>query len=353
MSPISNDDDDQIKPDALNAIRPRVSSPAPSSTAASSLNGDDDDDKTTLASQLASSVTPIAPSKKRIRLCAIDVNTKLQFARPAPLTFVGAQFDLESVCSETDDTDSTASSSFHRRKLKKRKIRRSGENLVIVGPSFLMGGAAPALMELWKKKQTSSATVPQIEQLRAGDGASRRSSVLDLTDDVSRKLDFEDEEDAAMMVPLDSPPPFDDDETPPEDDPFNASNRPSSIGRVSDFPPAFDIDETKSRGLNDSSVQMFRLLVRSGLVDSDSETMLLRDTIYPYVSRDAILDHRHFRLSNGPVRSHKHFAASAFAQLLVLTSRDVINVSQNDPMGEIVVSPGRCFTELASMVSAF
>ena len=66
-----------------------------------------------------------------------------------------------------------------------------------------------------------------------------------------------------MMIPLDSPPPFDDDST-PDDDPFNASNRPSSIGRVSDFPPIDEIDraETKKRGLNDSSIQMFRLLVR-------------------------------------------------------------------------------------------
>ena len=38
-----------------------------------------------------------------------------------------------------------------------------------------MGGAAPALMELWKKQ--TSAAVPQVEQLRAGNGASRRSSV--------------------------------------------------------------------------------------------------------------------------------------------------------------------------------
>ena len=168
MSPVSN----KIKPDALNAIRPqRVSSPAPSSTAAPSLG--DDDDAATMVSQVTSNATPLAPSKKHIRLCAIDVNTKLQFARPAPLTFAGTRFDLDSLCSETDDdTDSTASSSFPR-KLKRRKIRRSSENLVIVGPSFLMGGAAPALMELWKKQ--TSAAVPQVEQLRAG--GSRRSSV--------------------------------------------------------------------------------------------------------------------------------------------------------------------------------
>ena len=80
---------------------------------------------------------------------------------------------------------------------------------------------------------------------------------------MSRKLDFEDEDDqGAMMIPLDSPPPFDDDST-PDDDPFNTSNRPSSIGRVSDFPPIeIDSAETKKRGLNDSSIQMFRLLVR-------------------------------------------------------------------------------------------
>ena len=73
-------------------------------------------------------------------------------------------------------------------------------------------------------------------------GILTRTQVLDLSDDVSRKLDFEDEDEgaAAMMIPLDSPPPFDDDST-PDDDPFNASNRPSSIGRVSDFPPIDEI----------------------------------------------------------------------------------------------------------------
>ena len=98
---------------------------------------------------------------------------------------------------------------------------------------------------------------------------------------------------------------------------------------------------------------MFRLLVRSGLVDSDSKTLFLQDMINPFVSRDAILDHRHFRLSNGPVRSNKHFVASAFAQLLVLKSRDVVNVVQDKSMGEIIVSPGKLFSGLSSMVSVF
>ena len=64
MSPASN----KIKPDALNAIRPqRVSSPAPSSTAAPSLG--DDDDAATMVSQVTSNVTPVAPSKKR---CCVE-----------------------------------------------------------------------------------------------------------------------------------------------------------------------------------------------------------------------------------------------------------------------------------------
>ena len=347
-----NDDDDKVRLSSLNAIRPpRVSSPSPSSGAPPpSLGGDE-----TASQFTTNSATPIAPSKKRLRLCAIDQNTKLQFARPGPFAFASSRFGVIASGSESDDTNSTASSSFYNRKRKKRKFRSAVDslmNLVIVGPSFLMGGAAPALMDMWKRRTS----VPQIEKLRAGSVGSRRSSVLDFSedDDVSRKLDFEDDNNG--MAPLDSPPPSfeDQDDFSPANDEFSSFNRASSIGRFSEIPPTFEIDRTKTkeRGLNDASLQMFRLLVRSGLVDENSKTSL-SEMIEPFVSHDAVMDHRHFRLSNGPCRSSKHFAASAFAQLLVLKSRDVVNVSQLNSMGEIIVSAGPHFGEVSTMVSAF
>ena len=207
-----------------------------------------------------------------------------------------------------------------------------------------------------------------------------------------------------MMIPLDSPPPFDDDST-PDDDPFNASNRPSSIGRVSDFPPIDEIDraETKKRGLNDSSIQMFRLLVRGvrvwcsnakrenfNYVSHSSTHFVVRSSTHSrqnhsHTNTELALEHRCVRVSwiriprlcffkTRSIRSflEMRLGSSSLSSLertraieqaveqclcsaasLVLKSRDVVNVVQDKPMGEITVSPGKLFSGLSSMVSVF
>ena len=118
-----------------------------------------------------------------------------------------------------------------------------------------------------------------------------------------------------------------------DDEPFHDFERMSSIGRASDF---FEHRSSSRRTidardtLDPAAIAMLRCLKSNGL-DQDSDACItLSDMLETLIEtrqhRDASLS------SNGLCRSDAHFAACAFGQLLVLKTRDVVDVVQQEPI---------------------
>lgn len=311
--------------------------------------------------------TPRPLSRKRIRICPLDEQTKL-----------------------SRHLDARDPSSYVR--VMKRRVIQDKRTDIICAPSWVPKGAAPALLDMWtrmrrkraneiggdnddddemrsKKRRTREASdLEEIEILRGNDTV-RSSNAMSLLGDTSAFADQDESNKSNKIVredPSNDPVDFADHvERDDVDDSFSNDGRISSIGRVSDFPrdSVSLVDHVAS--LDESAIQMIRVLKRAGLGEYEDDAPVSLQDIIATLCNDSGGTHlRDMGLTKTPCRSNAHFAASIFSQILVLKSRDVVDVRQNAhnqrhflhgaPVHDIMISRGPLFeTEPIREIMAF